>query len=206
MRVTIRAIDRAPSPNAKRLLITILPAILGTLVVLVLAIIGIGIIKRRRKVNRQFNEAQLRDPSLTWNEYERRGNLTRSRLMVEEELLRSTLIRKTQQSRESAYREAAVAGLTRPSRSRSKTWHGRTKTQDADPEDGRHFQRETGGDWGSARANVEQTWQLLHGKKYPSLEGDKPLGNEPTKVQLSDHRPCGYRFHSETTLPFRGTL
>ncbi|ROV99138.1 hypothetical protein VMCG_06689 [Cytospora schulzeri] len=129
--------------------------------------------------SRNFSQAQLRDPSLTWEEFERRGNLTRSRLMFEEELLRNAMIRKTQQNRESGSKEAVTAEeVVRPIRTRSKTWHGRTKGQDINIEDGRQLLQETTTDWGSAQANVERTWQLLHGKKYPPQGGNRPLWDE----------------------------
>lgn len=179
MGITIRTVDGGPNRSRNRLLVIILPIVLGTLVVLTLTLIGIGIMKRRRKIKRHFNQAQLRDPSLTWEEFERRGNLTRSRLIFEEELLRNAMIRKTQQSRESGSKENLPTNLlVRPSRSRSKTWHGRTKKQEIEIEDGRQLLQETGADWSSAQANVERTWQLLHGKKYPSLGGNRSPWDE----------------------------
>ncbi|KUI65100.1 hypothetical protein VM1G_11323 [Cytospora mali] len=174
MGITMRNMTGDPTPKHNKLLAIIIPVILGSLVILTLTLIGFGITKRRRDTKRRFNEAQLRDPSLTWEEYERRGNLTRSRLLFEEDLLRSAIIRKTQQDRASASREAVGAEGVQPTRSRSKTWHGRTKSQDMDREDGRQLLQESGPDWGSAQASVERTWQLLHGKKHPSTVDDKP--------------------------------
>lgn len=171
--------DGDPDRSPNRLLVIILPIVLGAIVVLVLMLFILNGVKRRRKTKRHFEQAQLRDPSITWEEFERRGNLTRSRLMIEEELLRNAIIRKTQQNRESGSKEAvAEQEAVRPTRTRSKTWHGRTRSLDADVEDGRQLLQETGIDWGSAHANVERTWQLLHGKKYPPLEVNKSRGDE----------------------------
>ncbi|ROV94424.1 hypothetical protein VSDG_05912 [Cytospora chrysosperma] len=178
MGIMIRTVDGDPNRSPSRLLVIILPVVLGTLVVLTLTLISFGIMKRRRKIKRHFHHARLRDPSLTWEEFERRGNLTRSRLLFEEELLRNAIIRKTQQNRESGSKESVPTDVVRPTRSRSKTWHGRTRNQDIEIEDGRQLLHQTGTDWGSAQANVERTWQLLHGKKCPPLGGNRSLWDE----------------------------
>ncbi|KUI55534.1 hypothetical protein VP1G_02960 [Cytospora mali] len=173
MGIAMREMAGDSTPKHNNLLAIIIPVVLGSLIILIATLIGFGITKRRRDTKRRFNEARLRDPSLTWEEFDRRGNLTRSRLLVEEDLLRSAMIRKTQQDKASASREAVGADGVQPTRSRSKTWHGRTKSQDVDREDGRQLLQESGLDWGSAQASVERTWQLLHGKKYPPTVDDR---------------------------------
>lgn len=192
--------DRASERGSDQsIMILVIPALLGTLVVLGLTFIAIGIAKRERKIKKRFSQARLRDPGLTRDEFERRGNLTRSRLLHEEELLRDAIIRKTQQDRDSGSKEAVAqedqehqhgpqdeeaAAAVRPTRTRSKTWHGRTRGLDVidmDVEDGRQLlhEHEVETDWGSAQANVERTWQLLHGKKYPPLALDGSRSPSP---------------------------
>lgn len=189
MGTTIRTMDSNLAIGSnRRLLVIILPSVLGTLILLTVTLTILNTTRRRLRLKAHFGQAQLRDPGLTWEEFERRGALTRSRLVLEEELLRNAMIRKTQQSRQSQsggkeaadeqqqQQEAADASV-RPARTRSKTWHGRTGGLDVDVEDGRQLLQEEleGVDWGSAQASVERTWQLLHGKKYPSLEGKRLL-------------------------------
>lgn len=199
MDTTIHTMERDFNPNRSKILEIIVPVVLGSIVILTFTLIGVGITRRRRKINRQFNEARLRDPSLTWEEYERRGNLTRSRLIFEEELLRSNIIRKTQQTRETAGKEAIGVEGVRPARSRSKTWHGRRKSQDiVDLEDGRQLLQESRTDWGSALANVEQTWELLHGKKYPPRGDNRPLWGEDD--QGAPQRPPTVRLKTPPLL------
>ncbi|KAI1205325.1 uncharacterized protein F4807DRAFT_471169 [Annulohypoxylon truncatum] len=77
-------------------------SIIGAAVILTLAFVGHAILRRRRKVAfREFEAARLRDPTLTWEVYARRRRFTHSRLLFEQELQRSIIIRKSQQSRTS---------------------------------------------------------------------------------------------------------
>lgn len=129
-------------------------------------------LQRRRTRSNNFRQACLRDPSLTWDEYERRDRLTRSRLIFEEEVQRSIMIRKCQQSRASDCKDTVTVEetLTRPARSRSRTWHGQSRSmvwEDGDVEQGKEVPRDIRADWESAQASVDRTWQLLHRSKSP---------------------------------------
>ncbi|KAI3397723.1 hypothetical protein diail_10492 [Diaporthe ilicicola] len=185
-------LSRANSPglSGSQTLIIAMSVALGVAICLSATLIGIKILKRRRKVNAQFKEARLRDPSLTWGEHDRRCKLTRSRLVVEEEMQRHKLIRKTQQSRASDGKEPEQAGgrLKRPTRSRSKTWHGRAKSNETDVEAGPELE-ERCLDWGSAEAHVLRTFQVLNGKKHPSIrplniEDDGNVPPRPPTIRL----------------------
>lgn len=92
---------------------------------------------RRQRQNKHFRQACLRDPGLTREEYERKGRLTRSRLLFEEEIQRSDMIRKSQQSRTSDRKHGSAVSseqeLVLPQRlqrspSRSQSWHGRSRS------------------------------------------------------------------------------
>lgn len=128
--------------------------------------------QRRRAINNKFQQACLRDPGLTWDEYIRRGRLTQSRLIFEEEIQRSVMIRKCQQSRASDYQDTITTQetLTRPARSRSRTWHGDSQSSECyenDVEQARDSRREIIADWEYAEATVDRTWHLLHRSKSP---------------------------------------
>lgn len=171
-------LPRASSPglSGSQILTIAISVALGVAIICSATLIGLKILKHQRYTKNQFEEARLRDPSLTWGEHDRRTKLTRSRLVVEEEMQRNKIIRKTQQSRASHRKEAEQAGSrwTRPTRSRSKTWHGRAKSNDTDLETGPELE-ERCLDWGSAEAHVLRTFQVLNGKKHPS---HRPLSNE----------------------------
>ncbi|KAI1400469.1 hypothetical protein F4819DRAFT_509304 [Hypoxylon fuscum] len=82
------------------LVIIIISATIGTMVIITLAFIGYIILHRRRKnAYETFEAARLRDPTLTWEKHTQRRRLTLSRLLFENELQRSNLIRKSLQSR-----------------------------------------------------------------------------------------------------------
>ncbi|OHF03997.1 hypothetical protein CORC01_00859 [Colletotrichum orchidophilum] len=176
-------------PNQQTLIIV--STILGSSFLLIIAIaVYFTIIRRRRK--RQFAEeyktACLRDPDLTWEEYTRRTKLTRSRIMLAEEELRDTIIRKSLQNRSSvtvtpiAVTAAAAAApdtpttpVSPPARTRSKTWHGRSRSRSSlDAEEGEGLLMSLRGDWTEHEARVERTWQLLH-KKYPTRRVTLPV-------------------------------
>lgn len=161
------------STNPKLILIVVVVA--GATVILSVAGFGLRILHRRRRVTKRFRDTCSREPHLTWDEYERRGRLTRSRMLFEDELQRNIMIRKSQQSRASDFNDTAVMEEARP-RLRSRTWHGGSRSEDVDAEEGADLLRETGTDWDSAEASVERTWQLLHSKKPPG--GRAPLWNE----------------------------
>ncbi|KAI2618399.1 hypothetical protein GGR54DRAFT_605275 [Hypoxylon sp. NC1633] len=84
------------------LIITSITTITGTCLILALAYISYAIFRRRQQATLlAFEAARLRDPTLTWEEHARRRRFTHSRLLLEEELQRSTIIRKSLQSRTS---------------------------------------------------------------------------------------------------------
>ncbi|OTB07672.1 hypothetical protein M426DRAFT_317970 [Hypoxylon sp. CI-4A] len=72
----------------------------GIVLIVILTLAYFALRRRRRRVTlRGFETARIRDPTLTWEEYVRRRRYTRSRLLLEEELQRVTIIRKSLQSR-----------------------------------------------------------------------------------------------------------
>lgn len=184
---------RAGLSQGQARLICIISIIIGATLIATTSLVTYHILRRRRKrENNHFRQACLRDPGLTWEEYERKGRLTRSRLLFEEEIQRSNMIRKSQQSRASDRKESSTVsvdhlqglGNLQPLPSRSKSWHGRSKhagaidySQHGDVEPGRTGNGDGVGlardvtlaDWSSVHASVERTWQLFHGKKFPTL-------------------------------------
>ncbi|KAK7991559.1 Transcription initiation factor IIB [Apiospora saccharicola] len=87
--------------NSRRNLI-IISTVLGS--ALILAVVLTGLLLWSRKRQRKlagYREACLRDPNLTWDDYERRRKLSRSILIWEEEVQRDIILRKTLQSRTS---------------------------------------------------------------------------------------------------------
>lgn len=162
----------------------------GVAIVISAILVGLKIVERRCKSKRRFKEAQSRDPTLTWDEHDRRCKLTRSRLMVEEEMQRHKIIGKTQQSRASNRIDPDQAGnkWTRLTRSRSKTWNGRAKSNHMDVETGPQME-ERCLDWGSAEAHVLRTFQVLNGKKHPAhspqrSEDDGNVPRRPPTIRL----------------------
>ncbi|KAI1440656.1 hypothetical protein F5Y02DRAFT_422755 [Annulohypoxylon stygium] len=89
---------------SKRVLWIVIPvcSIIAAACAIALAFAGHAMLRRRRQAAiREFEAARLRDPTLTWEVYARRRRFTHSRLLLEQELLRSTILRKSQQSRTS---------------------------------------------------------------------------------------------------------
>lgn len=182
--------DNSPGHGGSQTLIIAISVGVGVAIVVSATLVGIQVLTRRHKAKQRYKEARMRDPSLTWDEHDRRCNLTRSRLVVEEEMQRHKIIRKTQQSRASDRKEPAQIGnkRTRPSRSRSKTWHGRAKSNDTDVEVDPELE-ERCLDWGSADAHVLRTFQVLNGKKHPSQrprqsEDDGNVPRRPPTIRL----------------------
>ncbi|KZL64926.1 hypothetical protein CI238_07089 [Colletotrichum incanum] len=165
----------------------IISTVLGAAFFLAVAIAAYFIITRRRK--RQFAEdyknACLRDPDLTWEEYTRRTKLSQSRIMLAEEELRNTIIRKSLQNRTSITVVPVASGspetdtpVSPPARTRSKTWHVRNRSKTSiDAEEGEGLLMALRGDWTEHEARVERTWQLLH-KKYPTRRVTLPVEEE----------------------------
>lgn len=164
--------------NTNPNLILIVCVVAGTTVVFSVTFVSLYLLRRRQRTKKHFQEACMRDPGLTWDEYERRGRLTRSRLLFEEEIQRNIMIRKSQQSRTSDYNDIAVVEETQPTCSRSRTWHGRSRSKERDVEVGKPISRDTVLDWGSAEASLERVRQLLHGKRSSSPVGHGPLRGE----------------------------
>lgn len=146
---------------------------------------------RRGRTVEQYQQACSRESGLNLvDEWERRGRFgAHPDLLLEEEMQRIAMIRKSQQSRASDYynnTSSSSGGLPDqnnqtqvPTRSWSKSWHGRSRNWEPDPEQGRvEFSKETEADWTSVQASVERTWQLLHGKKLPTSRGTELLWNE----------------------------
>lgn len=155
-------------------IILVVSTLAGGVLLLTASLVALRQLQRRRKSGQNFQQAYLHEPGLTWDEYGRRGRLTRSRLMFEEEIQRSTMIRKCQQSRASDKDTATIEEPSlRPPRSRSRTWHGHSRdtTEGKAEERGKDSPKVTMADWGSAEARVDRTWQLLHRSKSPP-----PLG------------------------------
>lgn len=178
-------------PDQHLRIILIVSIVAGATIILTITLATLFVFYSRRKMTRRFREACSRDPHLSWDEYERRGRLTRSRRLFEDELQRSNMIRKSQQSRASDCKDgvAAAAATTTtvaqgfvppPFRSRIRTWNGRSissrrrgELDTEEAEEGRDVlgamqPATTPTDWGSAEASVERTWQLLRGRKSPT--------------------------------------
>ncbi|GKT46165.1 uncharacterized protein ColSpa_06346 [Colletotrichum spaethianum] len=173
------------TPSTQTLII--ISTVLGTAFFLAIAIAAYFIIARRRK--RQFAEdyknACLRDPDLTWEEYTRRTKLSQSRIMLAEEELRNTIIRKSLQNRTSitinpvdSCSSDMDTPVSPPARTRSRTWHGRNRSKTSiEAEEGEGLLMSVRGDWTEHEARVERTWQLLH-KKYPTRRVTLPVEEE----------------------------
>lgn len=190
------------SSNPKLGIILIISVVAGTAIILSLTCACLRVLYQRRHITRQFQDACSRDPHLTWAEFERRVRLTRSRLLFEEELQRSNMIRKSQQSRASDITKdnnnacpsvQEVAAPVQRYLPAVMMRHGRSRSEEIGMEEGvRPPLRELVSDWRSAEASVERTWQLLHGKKSPSpssrgllwSEDDEDAPRRPPTVRL----------------------
>lgn len=134
----MRFSKRAGLAQDRTRLIWIISITVGATVVAMTMLVIFHLVRhRRRRENKHFRQACLRDPSLTREEYERKGRLTRSRLLFEEEIQRSNMIRKSQQSRTSDRKHGSAVSseqeLVMPCRlqrspSRSQSWHGRSRS------------------------------------------------------------------------------
>lgn len=202
---------RADIAQGRGRLIWIISIVVGATVVATATLVVFHLIRhRRRREQNHFRQAWLRDPSLTWEEYARKGRLTRSRLWFEDEVQRSNMIRKSQQSRTSDHKDSGAVSVEQElpqlqtSPSRSKSWHGRSRNTFligcGNVESGRGhgdsdtLPREVLADWSSVHASVERTWQLLHGKKFPTLASrsdgqlwnndDEDVPSRPPTVRL----------------------
>ncbi|KAF6793808.1 hypothetical protein CSOJ01_13807 [Colletotrichum sojae] len=179
------------SPSRQTLII--ISTVLGSLVLAAAALgLYLAYVRRHRRLaHNNFKHACLRDPNLTWETYARRTKLTRSRLVLEEEMQRNIMIRKSLQSKVDVDTTVVVTPVSPPARTRSKTWHARTGSRTSnratadDEEEGEGLLGSLRGDWTEHEARVERTWQILH-RKYPTrrvvlpVEEDSGLVRPPT--------------------------
>ncbi|KAI1376419.1 hypothetical protein F4677DRAFT_419874 [Hypoxylon crocopeplum] len=96
------SVDATDVPTGGRitLIIISISALVATILILALAYITYVLFRRRQTAAfTAFEAARLRNPTLTWEEHTRRRRFTRSRLLFEDELQRSTIIRKSLQGR-----------------------------------------------------------------------------------------------------------
>ncbi|KAK1993852.1 hypothetical protein LX36DRAFT_585503 [Colletotrichum falcatum] len=173
----------------------IISAVLGTAFLLAIAAAAYLVFTRRqrRQYAEDYKDACLRDPDLTWEMYARRTRLTQSRIMLAEEELRETIIRKSLQARTSMTvstvgpppysPDAETPPVSPPARTRSKMWqHGRggRSKSGAEDEEGEGLlvaAAAARSDWDEHEARVERTWELLH-KKYPTRRVTLPVGDD----------------------------
>ncbi|CAI0641929.1 hypothetical protein CGCSCA5_v006923 [Colletotrichum siamense] len=172
----------ASTPSTKTLIIV--SAVLGSLILTVAAVTIYLVItraRRKKQLAHEYNTAILRNPNLTWEEYARRTKLSHSRILLEEELQRSIMIRKSLQSRTDV---STVTPVSPPARTRSRTWHARTssRTSVEDEEEGEGLLMSLRGDWTEHEARVEKTWQILH-KKYPTRRVTLPVEEDAGPVR-----------------------
>ncbi|TDZ54075.1 hypothetical protein CTRI78_v006553 [Colletotrichum trifolii] len=170
-----------PSPNRQSLIVV--SAISGAIVLLCI-LVTIYLVTTRRKrqlLADEYKSARLRNPNLPWEEPARRKKPSRSRLVLKEEAeerQRSVMIRKSLQTRV----DATTAPVSPPARTRSKTWHARSRrasgeadTDTADESEG--LLTSLRGTWTEHEARVERTWQMLH-RKYPTRRVTLPVEEE----------------------------
>ncbi|KAK2027930.1 hypothetical protein LX32DRAFT_673789 [Colletotrichum zoysiae] len=185
--------------------LVIISTVLGTAFFLAIAVAAYFVATRRRQRRlfaEDYKNACLRDPDLTWDEYARRTKLSQSRIMLAEEELRDTIIRKSLQNRTSitvntvgggggppGSPDAAAAAETPvspPARARSRIWHhGRSRSKSSiEAEEGEGLLMSVRSDWVEHEARVEKTWELLH-KKYPTrrlaLPADEDSAGGPAR-------------------------
>ncbi|KAK2057309.1 hypothetical protein LY76DRAFT_473490, partial [Colletotrichum caudatum] len=126
----------------------------------------------------------------------RRTKLSQSRIMLAEEELRDTIIRKSLQNRTSitvnrvggggggggppGSPDAAETPVSPPARARSRIWHhGRSRSKSSiEAEEGEGLLMSVRSDWVEHEARVERTWELLH-KKYPTRRLTLPVEEDP---------------------------
>ncbi|OLN96748.1 hypothetical protein CCHL11_02364 [Colletotrichum chlorophyti] len=160
------------SPDRQTLIIV--STVLGCAAfIVVIVVIYFIATRRKRQLAEEFNAACIRTPGLTWEAYARRTKLSQSRIMLEEEQLRSTIISKSLQTRALV----TVTPISPPARTRSRTWHARSSSQPNNNEEGEALLMSLRGDWTEHEARVEKTWQLLH-KKYPTRRVVLPVEEE----------------------------
>ncbi|KAK2016075.1 hypothetical protein LZ32DRAFT_626448 [Colletotrichum eremochloae] len=172
------------STNTRTLII--ISSVLGSAFLLAIAVAAYFVVTRRQKrqLAEDYKNACLRDPDLTWDEYTRRTRLTQSRIILAEEELRETIIRKSLQNRTSiTVNPAAAPGspdttetpVSPPARTCSRIWHGRSRSKSSiEAEEGEGLLMSVRSDWIEHEARVEKTWQLLH-KKYPTRRVTLPV-------------------------------
>ncbi|KAK8097802.1 uncharacterized protein PG998_013288 [Apiospora kogelbergensis] len=96
-----RRSSSSPTDSHQKNLI-IISTVLGSALILAIVLTAVLLWSRKRaRKLASYREACLRDPNLTWDDYERRRKLSRSILIWEEEVQRDIILRKTLQSRTS---------------------------------------------------------------------------------------------------------
>ncbi|EFQ25932.1 hypothetical protein CGRA01v4_14343 [Colletotrichum graminicola] len=170
------------STNTRTLII--ISTVLGTAFFFAIAVAAYFVATRHRKrqAAEDYKNACLRNPDLTWEEYTRRTRLTQSRIILAEEELRDTIIRKSLQARTSITVSTVAPGspdteppVSPPARTRSRIWHGRTRSKSSiEAEEGEGLLMSVRSDWDEHEARVEKTWELLH-KKYPTRRVTLPV-------------------------------
>ncbi|KAK7975466.1 hypothetical protein PG989_013929 [Apiospora arundinis] len=180
----IPAVVRRSSLTDSRQNLIIISTVLGSALILAI-ILTVALLwsrKRQRKLA-GYREACMRDPNLTWDDYERRRKLSRSILIWEEEVQRDIILRKTLQSRTSfttthTKPTTPPSSATRlPRRMRSQSWHPST-FQSETPNYLEMSEEHRDGfvqEWRDIEASLEQTWQILTGKRHPSTDDGRPL-------------------------------
>ncbi|KAK8044480.1 hypothetical protein PG993_004504 [Apiospora rasikravindrae] len=179
-------------PDSRRNLI-IISTVLGSALIFatILTFLLLWSRKRQRRLA-EYREARLRDPHLTWDDYERRRKLRRSILMWEEEVQRDIILRKTLQSRtsfntsQSRLRTGTPPSThttqtrqqqpttRQPKKMRSQSWHPSTVRAGTSstifPEMTEEHRDGFVQEWRDIEASLEQTWQILTGKRHPSTD------------------------------------
>ncbi|KAI2465730.1 hypothetical protein F4781DRAFT_408089 [Annulohypoxylon bovei var. microspora] len=176
-------------------------SILGAAVIITLALVGHAILRRRRKAAfRAFEAARLRDPTLTWEVYVQRRRLTHSRLLFEEELQRSTIIRKSQQSRTSIINKR-VEGISKSINNKG----GEGK------EDETFLKTRWGDDnWPLEASYAENNRDPMNDNRYPLALGNIQLAEEgdkrdyicPTNIQLKTPPLLAHPAFRDCNRPF----
>ncbi|KAK7931268.1 hypothetical protein PG985_001980 [Apiospora marii] len=214
----LRPRDASSSGTDSRRNLIIISTVLGSALILASILTALLLWSRRRQRKLAgYREACLRDPNLTWDDYERRRKLSRSILIWEEEVQRDIILRKTLQSRTSLTTNPTTAQQPRtpqsaandktnntkttntsrqPRRMRSRSWHPSMTTK---PETSDYYLEPTAADehrdgfvqeWRDIEASLEQTWQILTGKRHPSTDsGRRPLLRRQSLDEEAPTRP-----------------
>ncbi|KAK8121190.1 hypothetical protein PG999_005310 [Apiospora kogelbergensis] len=182
---TIARRSSSPPTDSHQKNLIIISTVLGSALILAIVLTAVLLWSRKRaRKLASYREACLRDPNLTWDDYERRRKLSRSILIWEEEVQRDIILRKTLQSRTSfsihtkPTTPPSPPATRQPKRMRSRSWHPSTYQLDTPdyPEMSEEHREGFVQEWRDIEASLEQTWQILTGKRHPSTDdGRRPL-------------------------------